>query len=145
MGYAEEPLVSGAGVEAAEVRFVATDFHIIEKAGIAGHDVVAGIPRQFEFRVLPQIPREGRHVLGLTVATHKAHAGYLPTVFVQNPIQHGRVQRLPDVVAQMRTVTAYAPMRAVGEVHRKGHLIGNLLEDNIVIVVFQHRRVICDL
>ena len=143
MGNAEEPLVGSAGVETAEVRLVTADFHIIEKAGIARHDVVAGIPRQLELRMLPQMPRKGGNVLRLTVAPHEAHAGNLPAVFVQNPVQHVRIQRLPDVVAQMRTVTAYAPVRTVGEVHRKGHLIGNLLEDNIVVVVFQHGSSVC--
>ena len=43
---------------------------------------------------------------------------------------------MSDIVTQMRTVASHASVRAMGDVHREGHLVGNLLENNIVIVVF---------
>ena len=46
------------------------------------------------------------------------------------------IQSLPRVLAQMRAVAAHASVRAVGEVHREGYLVGDLLEDDIVVVVF---------
>ena len=45
------------------------------------------------------------------------------------------IQDHPRVLAQMRAVAAHTPVRAVGEVHREGHFVGDLLEDDIVVVV----------
>lgn len=135
VGHAEELLVGGAGVEAAELLVVAPNLHVVEKAGIARHDVIAGIPRHLQFRILAQVSCEQRDLLGLFVAAHEADAGDLPPVFVQQPVQRLLIQRLPNVVAQVRTMAPHTPVRAVGDIHREGHLIGNLLKDDVVIVV----------
>ena len=135
VGDSEEFLVGGAGVEAAELLTVAPNLYVVEKVSIARHDVVAGIPRHFQFRVLAQVSCEQRDLLGLFVAAHEADASNLPPVFVQQPVQRLLIQRRPDVVAQVRAMAPHTPVRAIGDVHREGHLIGNLLEDDVVVVV----------
>lgn len=135
-GGAVEALVGGAGAESAEVGLVTADFHVIKQLCVAREGVVARIPRDFQFCVLTQMPGQRFHVVGLCVAPHEADAGDLLAVFVQQRIQRLFGQGMTDVFAQVRAVAAHAPVRAVGDVHGEGHLVGDLLEDDIVVVVF---------
>ena len=131
-----EPLVGGAGTQTTELRFVTADFHVVEKVGIARQNVVTGIPRHLQLGVLMHMLSQSGHIFGLPVTSHEADTRNLPSVFRQQTVQRILVQDLSDVQMQMRTMTAHAPMRTVGDIHREGHLIGNLLEDDIVVVVF---------
>lgn len=83
-----------------------------------------------------QMLRQCFHILGQAVAAHEAHAGDLPPVFVQEGVQSTLVQHIPDVLLQVRTMAAHAPVRTMRDVHGEGHLVGNLLEDDVVVVVF---------
>ena len=62
----------------------------------------------------------------------------LSSVFLQQGVQRPVVQHVSDILAQMRAMAAHAPVRAVGEVHREGHFVGDLLEDDVVVVVLEH-------
>ena len=76
------------------------------------------------------------HVVGLTVTPHETNTGDLLSVFLQKRIQCAVIQNIPYVFTKMWTVAAHTSVRTISEIHREGHLIGNLLEDNIVVVVF---------
>ncbi len=115
---------------------VTSYFDVIEEACIARDDIVARVPGYFQIRVLTQVLGQCRHVLRLAVPSHETDTGHLSPVLGQQSIQGGRIQCLPDIVPQMRAVAPYTSVRTMRYIHRKGHLIGDFLEDNIVVVVF---------
>ena len=72
------------------------------------------------------------------IAAHEAEAGNLFPVFGEQLVDFGLVEGEADVFVEVRTMAAGAVVRAIGDVDGEGHLVGNLLEYDVEVVVFEH-------
>lgn len=79
------------------------------------------------------------HLCRCRVASHKADAGDRLAIDAHQASYLGDVQRLPDILPQVFTVTARAVARTAGEVYGEGRLVGNFLKYDICVPVFKHR------
>ena len=72
---------------------------------------------------------------GRLVAAHETDTSDETFIAVNEAVEKLFVQGFANIFPQMRAMASYAPVRAVGEVHREGNLVGDLLEDDIVVVI----------
>lgn len=132
-----EPLIGGAGAQAATLGIEAADLDVVEQAGIAREHCVTRIPRHFEPRFGTKITCQRLNIIREAVPPHKAETGNLPSVLCQQIVQHLGIQLMSDILMQVGTMALRASMRTIGEVDGKSHFIGNLLENDVVIIKLQ--------
>ena len=58
------------------------------------------------------------HLCRLSVTAHKADAGYVTAITLQQAVQHGIIKRITNILLKLGAVTAMATVRTLGEVKR---------------------------
>ena len=137
---AVEALVGGGRLEAAAGRDVRAGLDVVEVAeGLAcGERVAAGPPGAAQAHFLFDVGAEAVHGGRIGIAAHQADAGHFAGIIAVHLPEHRLVEHVADVLPQMRAVAAGAMNRTPGEVDGQRHLIGYLLEYDIVVVVLKH-------
>ena len=82
---------------------------------------------------------EMEHAARIVVAAHQPYARDLPLIRVDQRLQSLRRKRFAHVRLQKLTVAARAADRTQREVDCKRYFVGELLKNNIVVNVFQHK------
>ena len=117
---------------------IRTEFYIIEVVDIHWLVVSSGIPGDLKFQSVFYVMCQSFHLVFRSVTTHDAYAGDVATINLNESIQFVFSEFGAYILPQMRAVAGRAMIRAVGEVNRQTHLVGNLLKDDVVVVVLQH-------
>ena len=103
---------------------------------IVRYRLFAGVPGHLQGGGFSDMVGQQLHLVRRGIPAHKADAGDGSAITFQDVVQRLLVQRLANIFLQMRTVASGAVVWTMGDVHREGHLSGNLLKDNIVVIVF---------
>ena len=78
------------------------------------------------------------HTIVLRIAAHKTDACYVATVTLHEPVNGVHGERFTNVIPQILAVTTGTTTRTIGDVDGKGHLVRNLLKDDVGIYIFKH-------
>lgn len=143
-GLAVDTLVGGGPVQRAEMPQEGTDLNVVEVEPVdRGRQTdTAAVPSHMELRMLfVYILRQEVHPHRVGIASHQRDAGDVLAVLRHKIVDCIGVQRHTDVLPQVAAVAAGTTAGAVGYVDGQGHLIRNLLENDIGINVFQHNVV----
>ena len=132
-----EPLIGGAGAQAATLWIETADLDVVEQAGIARKHGITRIPCHFEPCFCTKITSQRLNILREAVTAHKAEAGDLPPVPCQQIVQRTGIQLMSDVLMKVWTMALRASMRTIGEVDGKRYFVGNLLENDVEIIKLQ--------
>ena len=135
------PLVGSRLFEATEVPDVRSQLDIVEQCfiNIKRYARAPAVPAHLHLRMLPvQKLGHGLNVFRLGVASHEADAGDVFLVFVDEAVEAAGGERLADVLPKILAVAAGTMAGTPGDVDGKCHLVGNFLEDDTRIDVFEH-------
>ena len=135
-----QALVGRGRLERSLFGAVRAELHVVERRAVGRPFIAAGVPASFEPVAEPLLHslRQPLHGGGIVVAAHKPHAGHLAFHIAYQGKEAFLRQFLADVVFEIRAVTARAAVRAKRKVDGQRHLVGELLEHNIVVDVFKH-------
>lgn len=116
-------------------------FDIVEVGAVdEGRDSsFAAIPSYFEVREAGAGELgEGVDAEGIGVAAHEAHAGDVGQIMADEGVEGVGGEGVADVVPEILAMASWAMAGAVGDVDREGHLVGDFLEDDTRVNIFEH-------
>ena len=142
--HAEKALVRLGRVEGSQLRHIGPQLQVTQSVHQllpVGHQGASAVPprAQASAAALPDRLQEPQNLLRVVVAPHQRHAGNAPLVTVGQGQEPFLRQHLADVALQRRAVAARASIGAAAEVHGQRHLVGELLEHDVVRSIFQHK------
>ena len=138
-----EPLVGRGLVERTEVLEVRTDLDVVEVVLVhfQRHAHLATVPRHFQFGVLlVDVLCQTVDATRFGITTHEGDAGDVLAVLLDEVIDGIGGERKTDVLPQILRVTAWAVTGTSRYVDGKCHLIGNLLEHDAAVDIFEHGK-----
>lgn len=143
--HAVKSLVGGGRAERATVGYVGTELEVVERKGQHFRRRLpraARIPACAErAAVLPtHTGQKGEHGIGVVVAAHQRHAGNVAGVTFDEGGEAFGGQFLAHIAAQIGTVATCTTIGTKREVDGERHLVGELLENNVIIDVFEHNE-----
>lgn len=140
-GFAVHALIGGALAERSEMTYVGSYLDVVE-VGLhdeGGNAEASAVPRHFEGgMMLVDVLRQTVDGTRVGIATHEGYAGDVFTVFLNEGVDGGGVERQSDVLPQVVAMTARTVARTVGQVDGKRHFVRHLLKDYSGIDVLQH-------
>lgn len=143
-GFAVHALIGGALAERSEMTYVRSYLDVVE-VGLhdeGGNAEASAVPRHFEGgMMLVDVLRQTVDGTRVGVATHEGYAGDVFTVFLNEGVDGGGVERQSDVLPQVVAMTARTVARTVGQVDGKRHFVRHLLKYYSGIDIFEHSSV----
>ena len=136
-----EALVGGAVFQSAEMTDVRANLDVVELflVHISRHLCATSVPSHFIIRImLVNVFGNLAHTIVLRIAAHKTDACYVATVTLHEPVDGVHGERFTNVIPQILAVTTGTTTRTIGDVDGKGHLVRNLLKDDVGIYIFKH-------
>ena len=136
-----EALVGSRLLQGAEVADVGPDLDVVEVllAHRRGHAQPAAIPGHAQLRpALMDVAGQAVHLLRVCVAAHEGQAGDVGAILDDEIVQHTLREWLAHVVPKILAVAARASARAAGDIDGQRRLVGDFLEDDARIDIFQH-------
>lgn len=135
------PLISTWGVEATEMAEIGSHFDIIETLLVdEWRDCRApSVPANFQsLMVLSHVFSEPVDFSWVAIAPHKSHTCYRVFRFMNQCRQSLCRQVMSLIRPQELTMAARTVTRTTRHVNGKGHLVGELLKNNICIYIMKH-------
>lgn len=141
--YPIHTLIGAAAVQSAQMANVRTHFDVVEVGQLnVGRQCGAPcVPANLQFGVvLPQIGSKAVDGFGFGIATHKADTRNALAVFSQHLLYCLGCKRVANIFPKKGAVAARAAARAVGKVDSQRNLVGKLLENDVGVYEFKHRK-----
>lgn len=138
---AVHPLIGAWGVEATKMAEIGTHFDIVETLLVDewGDCCAPSVPANFQsFVVLSHVFSEPVDLSRVAIAPHKSHTCYRVFRFMNQCRQCLCRQVMSPIRPQELTMAARTVTRTTRHVDGKGHLIGELLKNNICIYIMKH-------
>ena len=139
---AEHPLVAFGRPQGTQMGEVGPDLDVVELllVDIVGDVLPATVPRHLVARVAAvQVGRQVGDFAWRGIASHEADTGDVVATEGQHPIQCQGVEGTPRVSPQIGTVAPRTAAGTAGDVDGQRGFVGNLLEDDVGIEVFEQK------
>lgn len=131
-----EALVGINGIETAMSGTVVAQLDVLEQVEMNRHLASSRVPGYLEVGDLVQVLCNFLNLFLTAVSPHDAETGDGVAIFVQNRLYLLFGELCADVIPKVRTMASGAAVRASGNVDGKSYFVRDLLENNVVIVVF---------
>ena len=131
-------LVGRGRLQWSQMLDVRTDFQIVEVSlyNATWQTESAAIPSNLKLRMfLMDILRQQIDAFRIVVATHEGDAGNVAAILLYKGIDGFRIQRKPDVLPEIVTMTSRTVTRAITDVDCQCHFVRNFLKNNPCIYV----------
>ena len=136
-------LICSRAAQRAEVLQIRAELDIVEIVEIECRcqQRTATVPGGVQlFVALTQVLHQPVDFGGAGIATHKGDAGYVVVALGDKIVDSLVGERFADVVPKVGRMASGTPARASADVDGKGHLVWNLLKDNIAVGVLEQRK-----
>ena len=136
-----EALVGSAVFQSTEMTDVRANLDVVEPflVHISRHLCATSVPSHFIIRImLVNVFGNLAHTIVLRIAAHKTDACYVATITLHEPVDGVHGERFTNVIPQILAVATGTTTRTIGDVDGKGHLVWNLLKDDVGIYIFKH-------
>ena len=141
--YPIHTLIGAAAVQSAQMANVRTHFDVVEvgQLNIGRQRGAPCVPANLQFGVVfPQIGSQAVDGFGFGIAAHKADTRNALAVFSQHLFYCLGCKRVANIFPKKGAVAARAAARAVGKVDSQRNLVGKLLENDVGVYEFKHRK-----